>query len=74
VRTRIVRFARTTSALDRLADALRRAEATWRHGTIVDEWEQLTEAEQDDWRAIARTAAIAVVEELTTDVGRDSSG
>jgi hypothetical protein len=58
-----VRFARTTSALDQLADVLRRSEATWRSGTTT-EWEQLSEAEQDDWRAVARTAVATVAEEI----------
>jgi hypothetical protein len=55
-------FSRTSSALDRLADALRRADATW-HGGEIFAWEELTEADRDEWRAMARRAAAAVVEE-----------
>jgi hypothetical protein len=66
----MVRFARTTNALDQLADALQRADATWRGGAVV-EWEQLSEAEQDDWRALARAAATTVVDEIRlSDGGR----
>ena len=62
-------FARATSALDRLADALQRADATWRGGEPV-EWAALTESEREQWRAMARSAAAAVFEEMT---GRDSA-
>jgi hypothetical protein len=36
-------FARSASAVDRLADALRRADATWRGGELVA-WDELTES------------------------------
>ena len=52
------------SALDRLADALRRADATWRGGEL-DTWEGLALPDKERWRAMARTAAIAVHEEMT---------
>jgi hypothetical protein len=55
-------FSRTSSALDRLADALRRADATW-HGGEIFAWDQLTESDREEWRTMARRAATAVVEE-----------
>jgi len=55
-------FARTTSALDRLADALRRADATW-HGGEMLPWDQVTEADRQEWRSVARRAVIAVLDE-----------
>jgi hypothetical protein len=55
-------FVRTTSALDRLADALRRADATW-HGEEMLTWDQITEAEREKWRSVARRAVTAVVDE-----------
>ena len=55
-------FARTTSALDLLADALRRADATW-HGGEMLTWDQITEAEREEWRSVARRAVTAVVDE-----------
>jgi hypothetical protein len=64
-----MRFARTTSALDQLADALRRADATWRGGEIFD-WDELTESDREQWRTMARHAAATVFEEMT---GRESS-
>jgi hypothetical protein len=59
-----MRFASTTSALDRLADALRRADATWSGGEIF-EWDELTESDRERWRTKARGAATTVVEEIT---------
>ena len=59
-----MRFARPTSALDRLADALRRAEASWQRGEVLD-WDQLTESDREEWRTLARLAALEVVEELS---------
>jgi hypothetical protein len=50
------------SAVDRLADALQRADSTWRGGEI-SRWDELTESEQEQWRAMARTAVRAVAEE-----------
>jgi hypothetical protein len=64
-----MRFPRTTSALDQLADALRRADATW-HGGELSEWDELTESDREEWRTMARTAAATVFEEMT---GRESS-
>jgi hypothetical protein len=64
-----MRFARTTSALDQLADALRRADATWRGGELFA-WDELTESDQEEWRTMALTAAATVFEEIT---GRESS-
>ena len=55
-------FSRTSSALDRLADALLRADATW-HGDEICAWDELTESDREEWRAMARRAAAAVVEE-----------
>jgi hypothetical protein len=62
-------FARSASAVDRLADALRRADATWRGGELVA-WEELNESTQEEWRTMALRAAAAVFEEVT---GRESS-
>ena len=62
-------FARTTSALDQLADALRRADATWRGGELFA-WDELTESDREEWRTMALSAAAAVFEEIT---GRESS-
>jgi hypothetical protein len=60
-------FARpTTSALDQLADALRRADATWAGGEIF-EWDQISESDREQWRTMARRAATMVVEEIATD-------
>jgi hypothetical protein len=67
-----MRFARTTSALDQLADALRRSDATWRGGEIF-EWTKLTESEQELWRTIASSAATTVFEEITVERRRDTS-
>jgi hypothetical protein len=55
-------FARTTNALDRLADALRRADASW-HGGEVLPWDRVPEAERQEWRSRARRAVTAVLEE-----------
>jgi len=63
-----MRFERS-SALDLLADALRRADATW-HGGELDEWAQLVESEQERWRDLARVAATAVYEEIAVDTHR----
>ena len=56
-------FARTTSALDRLADALRRANATW-HGEEMLTWDQITEAEREEWRrvSVSRDLCIGTVQ------------
>jgi hypothetical protein len=59
----ISRFERT-SALDQLADALRRADATWR-GAEIQEWDRLPESAQREWRDVARAAATAVYEEIS---------
>lgn len=64
-----MRFGRTTSALDRLADALRRADATWRGGELIA-WDELTEPDREEWRTTALNAAAEVFEEIT---GRESS-
>lgn len=61
----MVRFART-SALDRLADALRRSDATW-HDAELFEWDRLPESEQDEWRRMARIAAAEVTNEITAE-------
>ena len=66
-----MRFART-SALDRLADALRRADATWYGGEIA-EWDQLLESEREPWRDMARGAASAVSEEIAAERARPTS-
>lgn len=58
-----MRFASTVTALDRLADALRRADASWAGGVPV-EWEELSETEREEWREVATDAAAAVAEEL----------
>jgi hypothetical protein len=68
-----VRFARTTSPLERLADALRRADATWQ-GDEIFEWDQLTESQREQWRAMARDAATTVFEEITVERRRGISG
>jgi hypothetical protein len=62
-------FARSASAVDRLADALRRADATWRGDELVG-WAELTESNQEEWRTMALRAAAAVFEEVT---GREAS-
>ena len=59
-----MRFARPTSALDRLADALRRAETSWQRGDVLD-WDQLAESDREEWCNMARLAALAVVEQLS---------
>jgi hypothetical protein len=64
-----MRFAKSTSAVDRLADALRRADATWRGGELVT-WGEVTEAKQEEWRTMALRAAEAVTAEVT---GREAS-
>jgi hypothetical protein len=57
------------SALDLLADALRRAEVTWQMEGIYD-WNALREAEQEEWRELARVAASSVYEEMSVDERR----
>lgn len=57
------------SALDLLADALRRADATWRGGEIVP-WDDVSEGQQREWRAVALRAATAVYEEVSADSPR----
>jgi len=57
-----IRFGRN-SALDQLADALRRADATWT-GAEVGPWDELPDSEQQKWRGAARAAATAVHEEI----------
>jgi hypothetical protein len=64
-----MRFAKSGSAVDRLADALRRADATWRGAELVA-WDELTESNQEEWRTVALRAAAAVFEEVT---GRKAS-
>ena len=59
------------SALDRLADALRRADATWSGGEVL-KWDRLIQSEREEWRALARQAAAAVCEEV--DGGGESGG
>ena len=59
-----MRFAKSASAVDRLADALRRADATWSGADLVA-WDQLTESNQEEWRSMALRAAEAVSEEVT---------
>jgi hypothetical protein len=59
-----MRFGRATSELDRLADALRRADATWRGAETLEGWDELSESQQEQWRATARRAAAAVFEEI----------
>jgi hypothetical protein len=54
------------SALDLLADALRRADATW-HGDELRTWDELAEFQQEQWRSMARVAATAVYEEISAD-------
>jgi hypothetical protein len=61
--------ASTSSALDRLADALRRAEATW-HGGELFAWDELTESDREQWRRMALREAAAVFQEI---IGRESS-
>jgi hypothetical protein len=63
-----MRFGRN-SAVDLLADALRRAEATWQSEGIHD-WNALRESEQEEWRELARVAATSVYEELSVDERR----
>lgn len=58
-----MRLASTVTALDRLADALRRADASWAGGVPV-EWEELRESERAEWREVASDAATAVAEEI----------
>jgi hypothetical protein len=58
-----MRFAKSASAVDRLADALRRADATWRGADPVA-WDQLTESNQEEWRTMALRAAEAVSREV----------
>jgi hypothetical protein len=62
-------FTRSASAVDRLADVLRRADATWRGGELVA-WDELSESTKEEWRTMALKAAAAVFEEVT---GRESS-
>jgi hypothetical protein len=62
------RFGRN-SALELLADALRRAEATWQSEGIHD-WNALQESEREEWRAVARVAANSVYEEMSGDERR----
>ena len=52
------------SALDLLADALRRADATWHEGQIR-EWGALRQSERTEWRSVARAAATSVYEEIS---------
>jgi hypothetical protein len=60
-------------ALDLLADALRRADATW-HGAEIHEWDTLPEFEKRQWRGLARLAATAVYEEISADPSRVTAG
>jgi hypothetical protein len=61
-----MRFGRTTSALDQLADALRRADATW-EGRELYEWELISDSDREQWRTMARRAATVVVAEIAAD-------
>jgi hypothetical protein len=63
-----MRFQRS-SALDLLADALRRADATW-HGDLIHEWDALPEFQRREWRDRAREAAKAVCEEVSAEQQR----
>jgi hypothetical protein len=67
-----MRFERS-SALDLLADALRRADASW-HADQIPEWRELAEFERAEWRALARHAATAVHEEVSVDRDRVAAG
>jgi hypothetical protein len=67
-----MRFERS-GALDLLADALRRADATW-HGDEIYEWDTLPEFEKQEWRSLARGAATAVYEEISGDRRRVTAG
>lgn len=67
-----MRFERS-GALDLLADALRRADATW-HGDRIYEWDTLPEFEKRQWRSLARVAATAVYEEISGDRRRVTAG
>jgi hypothetical protein len=59
-----MRFERSDRALDKLADALRRAELTWQWEG-VPAWNAIPETEQEEWRRLARLAAGSVCEEVT---------
>jgi hypothetical protein len=61
------------SALDLLADALRRADATW-YGDEIREWDQLPKFQQQQWREMARVAATAVHEEISVERHRVRAG
>lgn len=61
------------SALDLLADALRRADATW-HGGEIEEWSKLPESQRQEWRALAREAAISVYDEISMESRRVTMG
>jgi hypothetical protein len=63
-----MRFARK-SALDSLADALRRAEVTWQ-AEGVNSWHAVPDSEREEWRELARVAAGAVYEEMSVDERR----
>jgi hypothetical protein len=66
-----MRFGRS-SALDLLADALRRAEVTWQGGQALD-WSAVPKSERDEWRALARRAATAVYREMSDEERRDAA-
>ena len=63
-----MRFKRGSS-LDLLADALRRADITWRTERIK-EWGSVSDEERQRWRDLARDAADAVHEETSHDPPR----
>jgi hypothetical protein len=59
-----MRFERTNSALEQLADTLRRADLTWQWEDIHT-WDDLTESEREEWLSLARSAASSAYEELS---------
>ena len=56
---------RRGSSLDLLADALRRADVTWRTERL-QEWSAVSDVEQQRWRDLAREAADVVHEETSS--------
>jgi hypothetical protein len=54
------------SSLDLLADALRRADVTWRTERI-EEWGSMSDVERQRWRDLAREAADVVHEETSRE-------
>jgi hypothetical protein len=66
-----MRFDRN-SGLDRLADALRRAEFTWQW-EVVQGWDAVPESERQEWRRLAQVAASSVREEVSPAERRAAS-